>query len=71
MFITCLLTIEEIYVLLYCSLSDNASKRTKCKFLSRAEGRGEILGVDGSKYAKGLFIQSLLLLILPRAQRSL
>ena len=37
------LTIEAIYVLLYCSLSDNASKRTKCRFLSRAEGRGEML----------------------------
>ena len=65
------LTIEAIYVLLYCSLSDNASKRTKCRFLSRAEGRREMLGVDGSKYANDLFIQSLLLLIFPRAQRSL
>ena len=60
-----------IYVLLYCSLSDNASKRTKCKFLSRAEGRGEMLGVDGTKYANDLFTQSLLLLIFPRAQRRL
>ena len=30
-----------------------------------------MLGVDGSKYANDLFIQSLLILIFPRAQRSL
>ena len=29
-----------------------------------------MLGIDGSKYANDLFIQSLLLLIFPRAQRS-
>ena len=38
-----LLIIAAVCALLYCSLFDNASKRTKCRFLSRAEGRGEML----------------------------
>ena len=36
-----LLIIAAVCALLYCSLFDNALKRTKCRFLSRAEGRGE------------------------------
>ena len=36
-----LLIIAAVYALLYCSLFDNASKRIKYRFLSRAESRGE------------------------------
>ena len=51
-----LLIIAAVYALMHRSLFDNASKRTKYRFLSRAEGRGEMLRGEGSKYVKDLFI---------------
>ena len=48
-----LLIIAAVCALLYCSLFDNASKRTKCRFLSRAEGRGENIQGRGFKICQG------------------
>ena len=48
-----LLIIAAVCALLYCSLFDNASKRTKCRFLSRAEGRGENVKGRGFKICQG------------------
>ena len=48
-----LLIIAAVCALLYCSLFDNASKRTKCRFLSRAEGRGGNVQGRGFKICQG------------------
>ena len=48
-----LLIIAAVCALLYCSLFDNASKRTKCRFFSRAEGRGGNVQGRGFKICQG------------------
>ena len=52
-----LLIIAAVNALLYCSLFDNASKRTKCRFLSRAEGRGENVNGRGFKICQRFIYQ--------------
>ena len=48
-----LLIIAAVYALMHRSLFDNASKRTKYRFLSRAEGRGENVKGRGFKICQG------------------
>ena len=57
--------IAVVYALLYCSLFDNVSKRTKYRFLSRAEGREENVQNMSRIY---LFNCLLLLIFLERAR---
>ena len=63
--------IAAVYALFYCSLFDNASKRTKYRFLSRAEGRGsrgKHLGARVQNMSRIYLSNCLLLLMFPRAQ---
>ena len=48
-----LLIIAAVYALMHRSLFDSASKRTKYRFLSRAEGRGENVQGRGFKICQG------------------
>ena len=48
-----LLIIAAVYALMHRSIFDNASKRTKYRFLSRAEGRGENVQGRGFKICQG------------------
>ena len=48
-----LLIIAAVYALMHRSIFDNASKRTKYRFLSRAEGRGANVQGRGFKICQG------------------
>ena len=58
-----LLIIAAVCALLYCSLFDNASKRTKCRFLSRAEGRGDKCSVARVQNMSRIYLYNCLLLL--------